>query len=256
MLTVENRVGEVVDPIAQNKYAGCGGEHEIQLYVPMAVEKEVDGGMLLEVILGVSHQVLVMFAHVVGVSAFFAFHAAVLGPTQSQLHAPARVYHGKEAAQQTTVEEATQASKSFVGIAQTIAMSQIEFLSHDFEGLGAAMDDDTTFLGEVVVAPPVVVARKEVHLHPSIGKLGEFAQETCVSFGHHMAKLVPIVEHIAQQVDGRRLVFDAVEEVHQPSLVHTPMGNGSRAQMGIGKEVDVFHIHRFCKRCQVQPSKG
>jgi hypothetical protein len=53
--------------------------------------------------------------------------------------------------------------------------------------------------------------------------------------------LVPEVEHVAQQVHGFRLVLDAVEEIHQAPFLRASMLDGPRAQVRIGKEINIFH---------------
>jgi hypothetical protein len=60
---------------------------------------------------------------------------------------------------------------------------------------------------------------------------------------HHVLVLVPEVEHIAQQVDGTRLLLDTVEESHQPPFLHPLVSNGPRTKVGVAKEIDWFHIN-------------
>ena len=104
------------------------------------------------------------------------------------------------------VEQQAQQFEARVGVAQTVAVGQVELLAADFGGQCLAVQDDAALLLQVVAAPNVVVADEEMHFHPEVRQLGHLAQKARVALGHDGLELVPEVEHVAQQVDGRSLV--------------------------------------------------
>ena len=91
VLAVEYGIGEIVYPVAEDKDAGGGTQHQIQFDVPMTVDEEVYIRMVLQILFGIQYKMLVVFAHVVGLFPVYSFQAAVLCPPQSELYAPAGV---------------------------------------------------------------------------------------------------------------------------------------------------------------------
>ena len=84
-----------------------------------------------------------------------------------------------------------------------------------------------------------------MHLHAHVGQFRELTQKARKTLGNHVAVFVPVVEHITQQIHGGSLRLDAVEEAHEATLLCALMRDGERAQMGIGKEIDIFHLQKF-----------
>ena len=80
VLAVEYGIGEIVYPVAEDKDAGGGTQHQIQFDVPMAVDEEVYIRMVLQILFGIQYKMLVVFAHVVGLFPVYSFQAAVLCP--------------------------------------------------------------------------------------------------------------------------------------------------------------------------------
>ena len=197
--------------------------------------------MVLEVVFCIDHQWFVVFAHIVRLLAVHPFQAAVLGPCQSQFHTPAGMKCGKQGLQRMAVENGTQKLEFTVGVAQPVTMGQVELLAMDFCGQRFAVQDDAAFLRQVVAAPDVMVARKEVYFHSEVRQFGQLAQKARVAFGHHQLEFVPEVKHVAQQIDGRSLVLDAVQKVHQPAFLRTAVLDGTRTQMGVGEEIYILH---------------
>ena len=128
-----------------------------------------------------------------------------------------------------------------VGVAQSVAVGQIEDLAIELDGLRLLVQDDATFLCQIVIGPDVVVACEVVHLDAHVCQLGYLSKETGEAFGHHIFIFVPEVKHIAQQIDSCCLLLDRVKEAHQSSLLHASVLNGPRAKVGIGKEIDILH---------------
>lgn len=66
-----------------------------------------------------------------------------------------------------------------------------------------------------------------------------------VQIGNHQLELIPEIEHVAQQVDGRCPMLDTVQKIHQPALLRTPVCNGPRTQVRIRKKIYILHrIHK------------
>ena len=123
---------------------------------------------------------------------------------------------------------------------QAITMCQVEFLAIDFASHRFAMNHNPTFLFQIIATPNVMISDKEMHLYTHIGQFGNLPEETGISFGNHQLEFIPEVEHIAQQIDGTRLMFDTIKEIHQTTLLCTAMFNSTRSQMRIGKEIDIL----------------
>ena len=95
---------------------------------------------------------------------------------------------------------------------------------------------------EIVFHPKVMIARKIVYFYAKVGEFGDFAQESGVALGNYRLIFMPEVEHIAKQIHGTCLVFDAIEEAYETTLLHATALNGETAKMCIGEEIDGFHI--------------
>ena len=78
-----------------------------------------------------------------------------------------------------------------------------------------------------------MVAGEEMNLYTHVGYFGQFAQESGVSFGHHILVFVPEIKHVAQQIDSISLVLDAVQKSHQASFLRSFMLESQRAPMRI-----------------------
>ena len=105
-------------------------------------------------------------------------------------------------------------------------MVKKENLAIDFGGKRLFVENDTTFLLQIVIGPDVMVADEEMHLHPIISQFGEFAEKAAVTSWHHIFVFIPEIEHVAQKINGSRLMLDAVEKAHQTALVHAAMVDG------------------------------
>ena len=189
----------------------------------VAIDEEVDVGMRLKVLLRVEYQMLAVLTHVGRLLAVYALQARVLCPTLSELHAPPRVYEVEQALTGAVVEHPPQELELPVGIAETVAVCEVEHVAIDVGGERLPVEDDAAFLLEVAVGPDVVIAREVVHLYAHIGELGNLSEEPSIALRHHVAVFVPEVEHVAEQVDGSGFRLDAVEESHQSALLHALM---------------------------------
>ncbi len=102
-------------------------------------------------------------------------------------------------------------------------MGQIELLAIDFCGEGLFVQNQSALLCEVIVAPDIVVACEEMHLHTHIRQLRQLAQEAGIALGYHRLELIPEVEHIAHQVDGIGLELNLFQEIHQSAFLCAAM---------------------------------
>ena len=64
MLTIPDDVAEVGYPVAEDNHAGFLCQLEIDLDVAMAVDKVVDIGVILDILLGEEHKMFSVFAHI------------------------------------------------------------------------------------------------------------------------------------------------------------------------------------------------
>ena len=226
VLAIEHGIGELRNPVAEDKHPTGALEHQVELNVAMAEDEEVDVGVRAEVVLGKDDEFLAVLTLIGRFLAVFAFHTTVACPFQAEGHAPAGMDAGEEALAQAIVEDAAQEFELAVLAAQPFAMAQVEEAAVDIHHAALRVERDATFFLQVVAHPQVVVAREEMHLHAHVRQLAYLAQQAGVTLGHHGLVLVPEVKDVAEQIDGGGFVLDAVEEVHQPALLHTRMGYG------------------------------
>ena len=194
--------------------------------------------------LGVSHQCFFVFTLIGRFLAVGTFHAAMLGPCQSEPYPPAWMQRTEPALAERVVEYASNGVEFGIVVAESIAMSHVEYLAVDFHGRGLVVNNYPTFFFKVAIHPDVVVAREEMHLHAHVGEFRQFAEKPGIAFRHYILVFIPEVEHVAQQIDGGSLVLDVVEKAHQASLLHPAMWDGQRAKMRIRKYINVF-LHRL-----------
>lgn len=240
-IAIENGIGKLRNPVAQYRNARSGTEHQIEHDVAMAEDKIIDVRVYLQIVLGKKYERLLVFAHVVGFFSIDSLHATVLGPVQSESHAPSRMKTGEEAAQKAAVENGTEAGELPIAIAKSVAVGQIKRASHDFRGEGGCVDRYAAFFMQIVIDPQVVVAGKEVDFDALVGQFRELAEEAGVALGNYGAELIPEVEHVAQQIDAACIVADVFKEVHEPTFLRATVRNGQGAEMGIGYEIGFLH---------------
>ena len=108
-------------------------------------------------------------------------------------------------------------------ITQPVAMRQEKLLVINLTRQRFTMDNNPTFLFQIIAAPDIMVADKEMHLYSHIRQLGDFSQETGISFWNNQLEFIPEIEHVAQQIYGCRLMLDTVEKVNQPAFLRTTM---------------------------------
>ena len=225
VFAVKNSIGELTDPVAEYHDASLFRQLEVQLYVAVAVDVIVNVGMHLHVLTGVAHQMFLVLSHVGRNACFLMLQVAVLGPCLPHPDAPARMNGGEGNLAQTVMKHPFQQFVLLIRVAQPVAVGHEEHLAVDLRRQRLLMQNDATLPLQVVVGPDVVVAGKEMHLHAHVGQLAQLAEEARVAAWHHIFVFVPEVKDIAQQIDGCRLLLDAVKETHQASFLRPAVGN-------------------------------
>ena len=139
------------------------------------------------------------------------------------------------------MEHGAEEAKRTVGRPETVAVCQIKHLTINFQCGALAVDGHAAFLFKIVVHPEVVVAREEMHLHAHVGQFADFSKQARVALRDDVFIFVPEVENVAQEINGIRLMLDAVEKIDQAALLSSGVWNGQTAQVGVGEEIDIFH---------------
>ena len=85
------------------------------------------------------------------------------------------------------------------------------------------MQYHAAFTLQIAERPDIVVSYEIVYLDAAIRKLGYLSQETGVAFGNDILKLLPVVKHVTQHIDGLGLILDVVKETHQTPFLHPLM---------------------------------
>ena len=128
-----------------------------------------------------------------------------------------------------------------VGVAQSVAVRQIEHLVVYLHRLRTCMYYHSALVVQITVRPNVVVAREVVHLNAHVGKLRQFAEEARVALGHRITPLIPEVEHVAQKIYGTCLGLYRVKKTHKPALLSAAVFYSPRPEVGVRKEIYVLH---------------
>ena len=211
VLPVEYGVSELRNPVAQNQDTARTGQHQVQLDVAMAENEIVDFGMGFQVFLGKTDEILLVLAQIRRVAAFHTMlQAAVRRPRQTEIHSPTGMDAGKHALAKAVAEHGTQETELAVGVAQAVAVRQHEHLVAHLHRHRLGVQRHAAFLHQVIAAPDVVVARKEVHLHAPVGQFAELPEKTGVATGHHRLVFIPEIKDVSQQINRRSLILDTV----------------------------------------------
>ncbi len=201
---------------------------EVQLNVAVAVDEIVDVGVGLHVLLGPQDKVLAVLTHIRRLLTVGALQPTVLRPFEAELHAPPRMNEVEQTLACAVVEHPAQELEVGMGVAQAVAVGKIEDLAVQLGCQRLAVHDEAALFLEVAVGPYIMVAGEEMHLDAHVGKLRQLTEETRVALGHDVLVFVPEVKHIAEQIDCLSLLLDAVEEAHEPALLHAPVGDSQR----------------------------
>ena len=133
----------------------------------------------------------------------------------------------------TAVEYTAQELEARVGIAQSVAVREVEHLVVNLHCLRLRVYRHAAFVVQIAVGPDVVVARKEVHFYAHVGEFGYFSEEARVAFGHDIAVFVPEIEHVAKQIYGACLGLYGVKEPYKPPLLRAAVVYRPRTEVGV-----------------------
>jgi len=106
MLAVEHKIGELPYPVAENKHTCFAIQRQVELYVPVSINKVVYVFVRLHIVPCVLHQILFLFAKKRKFLSVYTFQPALLCPFKSQLHAPPRVKEVQQSLAGTVMEYA------------------------------------------------------------------------------------------------------------------------------------------------------
>ena len=141
----------------------------------VAIEKEVDVVMVLHISLSVQHKILFIFAHVRRFFALSTFHTAMFSPIKPQSHAPTGVQSVEKHLAKAVVKHLPQQLKRVVGVAQPIAVRQVEHLTIYLRCKRFLVYNQSALLFQVAISPQVVVSHKEMHLNAHVRQFGQLA---------------------------------------------------------------------------------
>lgn len=150
--------------------------------------------------------------------------------------------HGEESLAEAVVEDIADDAELTVGIAESVAMGKVEHLIIYLQRGGLMVEDYSALFLKIAVHPDVVVAAEVVDFDAQIGEFADLTEEACVALWHGIAPLVPEIEHIAEEVDCLGVMLDGVEEAHKAAFLHTGMIDSPRPEVGVGEEIDFFHL--------------
>lgn len=117
------------------------------------------------------------------------------------------------------------------------------------------MYDDTQFGGQVVENPNVVVADEPVYFDTAVGEFGDFSEKAGEAARHRIFVFVPVVEHVAKQIQYGNIVLDAVEPAHRFAFALALFGRRQRchAQMEVGDKIDGgAHAGEFLEKAEFE----
>ncbi len=112
-------------------------------------------------------------------------------------------------------------------------MAEKETLAEKICDEHVTVDNGTNLTGQVVEHPDVVVAYEYVYLHAAVRQLCHLSEEAGEAFRYDVTIFIPVVEHIAEEIDRLRLMLYAVHPAHQLSLNSKRVIMKSGAQMGV-----------------------
>jgi len=166
-------IGELTYPVTKDDEAVLSGEHEVELYVAMTKDEVVDRGMFLQVLFGEEYKMLFVLAHIGWLSQGVlgrrrVLYTTVLSPLQAKGHAKVGMQPTEGPLAEPVVEDGAQEAERLALVAQPVAMCQEECLACYLDGLGLMVHDNAALLSEIVLAPDIVIACKEVNVNAHI----------------------------------------------------------------------------------------
>ena len=175
MIAVPDHIRELGYPVAKDDDTGFLGELEVNFDMTMSIDKDIDIRVILDVFLGIENQVFTLLTHKGLNTIALVCQSRMLGPRQSEPHTPTGMEGREKVLADAIMEDGTDKLERLAGVAQAVAMGQIEYLSIELYGLWLLVEDDTTLALQIFVGPDVVVACELVHLDTHVSQFGELA---------------------------------------------------------------------------------
>src|SRR5688572_30673510 len=98
--------------------------------------------------------------------------------------------------------------------AQSIAVTNEEFLIIKNELLGFEVNGNVQFFLKIIFHPHVVVAHKKIQWNAFISKIGQRTQQTHISFRHYSFIFIPEIEHVAYDKNMRGIVLNRLKKIN------------------------------------------
>ena len=94
------------------------------------------------------------------------------------------------------------------------------------------------YLGlHIIEQPYIVIAGEPYNLYAGIGHACQLPEKTDVAPGHYRAVLEPVVEHIAEQINGTSIVLYAAQKRYNTILMRSGIGDIARPQVHVAKKI-------------------
>lgn len=143
-------------------------------------------------------------------------------------YGPAGMYSAEEGLAEMAVEEAAQHAVAEGLAAEGVAVAEEELDAVDSgsdSSIGGVDYSQAYLIAEVVEKPDVVITYKPDDFDTGVGHAGELSEKTDVAAGHDGAVFIPVVEDIAEQIEGTGVVLDGLQEVHDAVFVRSAVGD-------------------------------
>ena len=120
--------------------------------------------MSLEIIFREQHQGFLILTHILRLTTALTFHTAVLRPFQSQFHTPSGMQGREKTLERMAVEHRAQEPEVPVIITQPVSMRKEKLFSINLTRQRFPVQNHPAFLFQIIAAPDIMVAYKEMHL--------------------------------------------------------------------------------------------
>ena len=88
-----------------------------------------------------------------------------------------------------------------------------------------------------------MITSKEMNFHPPYPLiLISSPRKRSKTFRNNILIFIPKVEHIAQQIDCRSLMLNAIQEAYKAAFMCATVLYSERTEVCIGKEIDILHV--------------
>ena len=128
MVAVPDHIRELGYPVAKDDDTCLLGELEVNFDMTMSIDKDIDIRVILDVFLGIENQVFTLLTHKGLNTIALVCQSRMLGPRQSEPHTPTGMEGREKVLADAIMEDGTDKLERLAGVAQAVAMGQIEYL--------------------------------------------------------------------------------------------------------------------------------